>query len=176
MSKKRVVNTHFWQDEYISNLDPIEKLLFLYFLTCPSTEICGIYEVPLKTIAVDSGIDKEMVLKIIKRLSKDKKIYYKNGWVMIPNFHKHQNLNPSIITGMKASLKYVPKQMLKKLKYEIITTQSGNRLSETKSNLNKKQKESNSKLSETGTVDEGVSNDEEARLKEIKDQAFKGKK
>ena len=30
MAKKRYISTTFWRDEYVSNLDPIEKLLFLY--------------------------------------------------------------------------------------------------------------------------------------------------
>ena len=33
MSKKRWINTKFWDDEYITELESIEKLLFLYFLT-----------------------------------------------------------------------------------------------------------------------------------------------
>ena len=33
MSKKRYVNTVFWDDAYITNLDPSEKLIFIYLLT-----------------------------------------------------------------------------------------------------------------------------------------------
>ena len=62
-----MINTRFWIDDYISHLDPTEKLMFLYFLTNPLTDICGVYEIPLKNIALDTGIDKEMVEKIIKR-------------------------------------------------------------------------------------------------------------
>ncbi|HRH22465.1 MAG TPA: hypothetical protein PLB51_00530 [Candidatus Paceibacterota bacterium] len=115
MAKKRIINTRFWVDEYISRLDPIEKLLFLYFLTNPSTEICGIYEIPLKTVATDTGIDKDMVEKIIKRFSKDNKIYYKKGWIAIKNFTKHQTLNPSVKTGIGICVSKAPKFMLKKV-------------------------------------------------------------
>ena len=37
MAKTRIINTRFWIDDYTSNLDPIEKLLFLYFLTNTAT-------------------------------------------------------------------------------------------------------------------------------------------
>lgn len=109
MAKERMVNTRFWIDDYISNLDPIEKLLFLYFLTNPSTDISGVYEVPLKTVAVDTGIDKEMVIKIIKRFEKDKKIKYQDGWVAIKNFIKHQRENPKVARGIEISMTKCPK-------------------------------------------------------------------
>ena len=67
MSKKRFINTRIWQDNYVSNLDPSEKLLFVYLLTNSSTNICGIYELPLKNVALETGLDTEMVLKILER-------------------------------------------------------------------------------------------------------------
>lgn len=103
-----MVNTRFWMDDYISNLDPIEKLLFLYFLTNPSTDISGVYEVPLKTVAVDTGIDKEMVIKVVKRFEKDKKIKYVDGWVAVKNFIKHQKENPKVARGIEISMTKCP--------------------------------------------------------------------
>lgn len=118
MAKTRVINTRFWVDDYISNLDPIEKLLFLYFLTNPSTDICGVYEIPLKTIAVDTGLDKEMVEKIIKRFTKDKKIVYYKGWAAIKNFIKYQTLNPKVIEGVRIGLSKAPHEVLDKLRID----------------------------------------------------------
>lgn len=111
----RVVNTRFWIDDYISNLDPVEKLMFLYFLTNPMTDICGVYEIPLKVVAVETGIDRDMVHKIIKRFEKDGKIYYKNGWVGIKNFQKHQSMNPSVKAGIENGLTRAPKELVDKL-------------------------------------------------------------
>ena len=91
MAKSRQINTQFWRDGYISNLDPSEKLLFLYFLSNPDTNISGIYQIPLKIIAADTGYDKEMIIKIIDRFTRDGKIKYIDGWVIIINFVKHQN-------------------------------------------------------------------------------------
>ena len=44
MSKQRSVDTCFWDDRYITQLDPSEKLLFLYLLTNTLTNICGVYQ------------------------------------------------------------------------------------------------------------------------------------
>lgn len=108
-----MINTKFWDDDYTSNLDPIEKLMFLYLLTNTSTNISGIYEIPLKKIAMETGIDKEMVIKVIDRFSKDQKVFYQNGWICMKNFVKNQNQrSPKVITGIKNELNAVPKDIL----------------------------------------------------------------
>jgi hypothetical protein len=113
MAKMRIINTRFWIDDYVSNLDPTEKLLFLYFLTSPQTDICGVYEVPLKVVATETGIDRDMVEKIIKRFSKDGRIFYKNGWVAIKNFKKHQSLNPKVERGIEIGLSKAPVELVR---------------------------------------------------------------
>lgn len=115
MAKNRIVNTRFWVDDYIGNLDPVEKLLFLYFLTNPATDISGVYEIPLKTVATDTGIEHQTVARILKRFSRDRKIFYQNGWVGIVNFAKHQLDNPSVQAGIKNGLNKAPKFILDKL-------------------------------------------------------------
>lgn len=110
-----MINTRFWDDAYTANLDPVEKLLFLYFLTNPGTDICGIYELPLKNVATDTGIDRDMVEKILKRFTKDKKVYYVNGWVAVSNFIFHQTINPSVGKGIENGLNKAPVEIIKKL-------------------------------------------------------------
>ena len=110
-----MINTRFWIDDYISNLDPIEKLLFLYLITNPATEICGVYEIPLKNVAMDTGIDKEMVIKILCRFERDNKVIYQKGWVAIVNFAKHQLKNPKVTEGIKRGLTNAPKEITDRL-------------------------------------------------------------
>src|SRR5436309_789071 len=61
MATQRLVNTNFWKDTYIIDLDPTQKLLFLYFLTSPRTSLAGVYEISLREAAFDTGIDRDMV-------------------------------------------------------------------------------------------------------------------
>jgi hypothetical protein len=118
MAKKRYINTKFWSDNYISELDPIEKLLFIYFITNPYTDICGIYEISLKQMALDTGIDQqEMLPKIINRFSLDDKIYYIDGWVYVKNFQKHQAVNESVLRGIERSLQDVPCEIMAQIKH-----------------------------------------------------------
>lgn len=108
MAKQRYVNTTFWRDDYIAHLDPSEKLIYLYLLTNPDTTISGIYQIPLKTIAVDTGYEESMIVKIVKRFESDGKIMYKEGRICIKNFQKNQALNPKIQVGIKTEMAKAP--------------------------------------------------------------------
>lgn len=138
MSKNRYINTAFWDDAYTSNLDPIEKLLFLYFLTNPLTNLTGIYEISLKRIAFDTGIDKEMILKILERFAKEKKMFYGHNFIYIPNFIKHQNQNsPKIKSAIKRQISEIPdfvKKFISETEYGIDTVSHFN--SNINSNIN----------------------------------------
>ena len=113
MSKQRYINTKFWSDTWISNLDPIEKLLFLYLLTNERTNIAGVYELPLKIMAVETGIEKEMIEKILERFKIDTKVIYKDGWICIKNFIKHQDSNnEKIKKGIELALLEVPRYLI----------------------------------------------------------------
>ena len=113
----RWVNTKFWDDNYIISLDPSEKLLFLYFITNPLTNLTGIYEISFRRIAFDTGFDKEMIDKIIKRFSKDNKIYYVDGYVYILNFTKNQRYKgEKLEIAQEKELKSIPDDILTKIK------------------------------------------------------------
>lgn len=109
--KQRYINTRFWNDSYVAELDPVEKLLFIYFLTNEHTNISGIYEVPMKVMAVETGLDTTMLHKVLPRL-KDK-IRYVDGRVVIKNFIKHQEGgSEQVRKGIINSLKEIPRDFL----------------------------------------------------------------
>jgi hypothetical protein len=108
MAQNRWVSTNFWKDTYVTDLDPVEKLLFLYLLTNPRTNIAGIYEVSIREIAFDTGIDKDMVAKIIERFQRDKKVYYSRGWITLLNWLKHQSMNPKMHAGARSVVETIP--------------------------------------------------------------------
>lgn len=117
MAKMRYINTKFWDDNYVTELSPAEKLLFLYFLTNPLTTIAGIYEISLKRIEYDTGIIKQDILKMIKKFEKANKIFYiDNNWIFLKNFIKNQSLNPKIELGIKEILSNVPTFIIHKMK------------------------------------------------------------
>ena len=89
----------------------------MYFITNEKTNIAGIYEIPLKFVAMETGIDKEMIEKITKRFETDEKIYYIDGWVFVRNFQKHQSTSSSKVkTGIMVEMERVPAEVSKKIK------------------------------------------------------------
>lgn len=113
MAKQRIINTKFWSDGYILDLDPIERYIFLYLLTNEHTNISGVYEIPVRRMAQETGIDAEMLEKILARFQNDAKVYYRTGWVMIKNFAKHQSTTSKTVQDAIAiNLKQVPAEII----------------------------------------------------------------
>ena len=104
MAKQRYVRTSFWTDTFIENLDPSEKLVFLYLLTNESTNLCWIYEISIKRIAFETWYDKDMIEKILDRFTKSDKLLYIDWYVCINNYTKHQVINPSTMEWIKREM------------------------------------------------------------------------
>lgn len=93
----------------MADLDPTEKLLFLYLLTCERSTLAGVYELPVKTMAVETGIESEMVRKILSRFEEDDKVKYEEGWVAIKNFLKHhEHGSPTVRKGIDDAVEKAP--------------------------------------------------------------------
>ena len=117
MAKTRMINTSFWRDNFITNLDPSERYLYLYLLTNPDTNISGVYQIPLKIMATDTGYDAEMLLKMLSKFEEYGKIKYENGWVAIKNFIKNQNQKSiTVKKGIENELKNAPEGLILWLK------------------------------------------------------------
>lgn len=110
---QRVVNTRFWEDNYVYNLDPTQKLIFLYLLTNSHANIAGVYELNERKAANETGIDREMILKIIDKFMQDGKVYYADGYVILRNFIRHQSLNPKIMIGIQKIIETLPENVRK---------------------------------------------------------------
>lgn len=101
MTKNRIINTRFWDDNYILELSTIEKLLFIYLFTNSNNNIAGIYEISYKKIALETDIDIKKIKEIIAKFEADKKIVYRHGVIILCNSIKHQSINPSVASGIK---------------------------------------------------------------------------
>lgn len=102
-----MINTRFWSDSFIvDHCNMTDRLLFLYLLTNERTNIIGVYEMPARVAAFETGIDKDDVIKMLTRLSP--KVEYFNGWVYIRRFVDHQASNPSIERGMANEVAALP--------------------------------------------------------------------
>lgn len=102
MSKQRVVKDEIWDDEWFYDLDPSEKLVWLFLLTNPRTNITGVFKINTRWIANLTGFDKDVIKTILTRFVDDGKIVYEDDWIALINFHKHLAYkNPSVALGIK---------------------------------------------------------------------------
>jgi len=115
MAKQRYISTSFWDDAWIQELDPSEKLLYLYLMTNPLTNIAGVYKITLRRIVFDTGFNKDTVTRILDRFKKDKKAVLYGEYMIIPSWPKHQQWDKrtKIREGIEAMLKEIPEDVKK---------------------------------------------------------------
>lgn len=119
MSKQRMISTAFWSDPWVvDELNPLDRYLFLYFLTNERTNLAGIYELSLRTIANETGIEQEEIKRMLTRL--ETRVIYENGWVMLRKAIKHQNYkSPKIKQGIDDILQNVPQELIGYIEWPI---------------------------------------------------------
>ena len=114
MAKQRYISTSFWDDEWIQTLDPSEKLMYLYLMTNPLTNIAGVYKITLRRISFDTGFNQETITNILKKFQKVGKVYKFQEFVIIPSWPRHQQYEKrtKIRTGIEITLNDLPEELL----------------------------------------------------------------
>jgi len=117
--KRRLIKVKFWDDSYIVKLDSYEKLLYLYLMSNTQTNISGVYELTKVRIAFDTAMDVKSIEVILDKFTRDKKLIYTDGYMIMLNFVKNQDLNPSIRLGIETILQKLPEHILEIVEYEL---------------------------------------------------------
>ena len=92
MAVYRTIQMSFWTDAKITDtFSTDEKLMYLYLLTNPHTNLCGCYEVSNKQIAFEIGFRRDLVEKLIKSLREKRVIDYSTDTneILLVNWHKY---------------------------------------------------------------------------------------
>jgi len=110
MAIQRYISTSFWDDGWVQSIDPSEKLMYLYLMTNPLTNIAGIYKITDKRIHHDTGFNIDMVHKLLGRFEKARKAYRSEEYIIIPSWPKHQKWREkkTIETGIRKILAELP--------------------------------------------------------------------
>lgn len=88
--KTRILHTKFWKDDFIAELNPTEKLLYLYLLLNEKVNIIHCYELTDREIQFDTGLDSK-TLQIARQKFQDagKILFFKN-YVFLVNSRKYE--------------------------------------------------------------------------------------
>ena len=117
MSGYRQLHTHIWSDSWFIELEPDLKLLFIYLFSNERASICGLYELPIRTISFETGLDRDVIKKGLEIFNKADKVKYDfdASVVWVRNMLKYQGSpSPKVQTRIQADIKAVPDCDLKR--------------------------------------------------------------
>ncbi len=117
--RQRTISDHFWRDPDISGLSQEDKATLLYFLTSPSSNIIGCYQVVWMIAAAEMGWTKDQLLVVVERLKAKSLIEFNDdGWVWVKLWWKHNSssgaFNPSskLSSHVKKQCAAIPREWL----------------------------------------------------------------
>jgi hypothetical protein len=115
MAGYRQFHTKFWKDAWVIDLDPLERYLFSYLFTNEQSSISGIYELPLKIIQNETGLDLPFIKKSMQKFQDAKKVFYRDNivWVVKMMQH-HKNASPKTMTKVNNDISWIPDCDVKK--------------------------------------------------------------
>ena len=95
MAVYRPIQISYWQDSYVLKLTPEQKFFYIYLMTNSKTFQCGIYELPLGIISIETGYNEESIKKLIHKFILDKKIKYdfENEIIYLINWIRYNQIN-----------------------------------------------------------------------------------
>jgi hypothetical protein len=107
-----------WSDGWFAELKPEFKLLFVYLFTNERASVSGLYELPVRIIQFETGLDKEVILAGFAEFQKTEpaKVLYdaETGVVYVRNMLKYQaSTSPKVKNRIKADVASVPACSLK---------------------------------------------------------------
>lgn len=117
MAGYRQLHTRMWSsDRWFADLKPALKLLFIYLFSNERASVCGLYELPLRVVAFETGLDADVIQDGLQAFEQADKAYYdpETGVVLVKNMFKYQGSgSPKLLERIKADLKTVPECALK---------------------------------------------------------------
>lgn len=86
----RTIDTATWDDPWVTDLAPPDKLLFFYLLTNRRSTACGAFEITLKAMAFETGMSAQQVKAALPRLQPKIVWWADHQVIFVRNFYKHQ--------------------------------------------------------------------------------------
>jgi hypothetical protein len=111
--KTRIIHTKVWQDDFVVDLSPIQKLIFFYYITNDNIGLTGIYEVTDRQVAFDTGVTKAQIQEVKALFQKKKKILFYKNWVYIVNATKLNGyIGEKLQKAIKKEKSFIPDTVL----------------------------------------------------------------
>lgn len=115
--RQRTISDYFWRDPEISDLSQEDKATLLYFLTSPSSNIIGVYQIVWMIAAAEMGWTKDQLLVVVKRLKAKMLIDCNDaGWIWVKIWWKHNSaagaFSPKLLQNARKQCAAIPSEWL----------------------------------------------------------------
>ena len=104
MADFRTLHVKIWQDEWFSELPPDGKLMFIYLVTNRAATLAGIYRLPQKFIAFETGITPKRVTELMAEFHAAGKVYSADGVIWVKRFRQYQTYDGKAPTQINTLL------------------------------------------------------------------------
>jgi hypothetical protein len=101
----RTVDTATWDDPWVTDLRPLDKLLFFYLLTNRRSTACGVFEITLQAISFETGLHTRQATEGLARLSPKILWWPAHRVIFVRNFFKHQSSQSNVSNFTAAAAK-----------------------------------------------------------------------
>ena len=111
----RNADTRMWKDDWFLDLEPLEKLLFIYLFTNDNTTLTGLYKISMRVIEFETALDKEFILSTLDKFSHAGKVHYHDNLIWVVNLRKYNDSkSPKVQSRINYELTLIPDCPLKK--------------------------------------------------------------
>lgn len=114
MANYRQIHVSIWKDEWFLELAPDEKLFFVYLFSNELASLSGIYKLPLRVMAFETGLSLDFVKAALHKFELADKVYFEDGIVWVKNLRKYNKGGSTVNTRIEGDIQEIPHCELKR--------------------------------------------------------------
>ncbi len=114
MANYRQIHVSIWKDEWFLDLEPKEKLLFVYLFSNESASLAGIYKISVKVICFETCLTMDFIKKTLEKFQKSDKVHFQDGILWIKNLRKYNQGGATVQTRVEKDILSIPHCELRK--------------------------------------------------------------
>ena len=105
MPNFRQIHVSIWKDTWFLDLEPDEKLLFIYLFSNESTSLSGMYRLSAKVVSFETSIDKKRMAEIMDKFAKAGKVYTDGDVIWVVHMRKyHETKSSKVLTRIASDI------------------------------------------------------------------------
>lgn len=114
MSEYRQLHRSFWESDYVQEeLDSDGRLIYNYLITCPKSNMEGLYRCSLKRLTDETTHDRDRTRAVLAQLEADRYAGWMTGWVCVVQAPRHFPVkNTTVMSHARKLYSEVPEPVL----------------------------------------------------------------